>query len=207
MELSDEITIAQPRDKVYAALNDTEILKRSIPGCESLERLSDTEMEGTVQVKIGPVRAKFKGQVTLSDLDPPNGYTISGEGKGGAAGFAKGGAKVMLSDTDDGGTLLTYEAKADVGGKLAQIGSRLVEGSAKKLAGEFFDSLEGNMADVATEGAADAGLGAPDPSNDLSATTPAAPTEASSGGSGTTLGLWIAFGVIAAALIWALGFR
>jgi len=135
--MSDEILIEAPREKVYAALNDPEILKRAIPGCEEMERVSDTELTAVAVVKIGPVKAKFKGRVTLSDIDPPNGYTITGEGQGGAAGFAKGGAKVSLIEDGDA-TILSYEVRADVGGKLAQVGARLIEGTAKKLAADFF---------------------------------------------------------------------
>jgi hypothetical protein len=137
MDMTGSERIAASREKVYAALNDPEILKAAIPGCESIEKTSATEMTATVVTKVGPVKAKFQGAVTLSDLDPPNGYTISGEGKGGPAGFAKGGAKVRL-EADGDGTILHYEVKADVGGKLAQLGSRLIDGTAKKLAGEFF---------------------------------------------------------------------
>jgi len=137
MKMSDEIRIEAPREKVYAALNDPEILKRSVPGCEEMVRVSDTELAAVAMVKIGPVKAKFKGQVTLSDINPPNGYTITGEGKGGAAGFAKGGAKVSLEEDGDA-TILRYEVQADVGGKLAQVGARLIEGTAKKLAADFF---------------------------------------------------------------------
>jgi len=144
MKMTDEIRIEAPREEVYAALNDPGILKRSIPGCEEIERVSDTEMTATVVARIGPVKAKFKGRVTLSDLDPPRGYTISGEGKGGSAGFAKGGAKVSL-DEDGGATVLRYEVRADVGGKLAQLGGRLIEGTAKKLAGDFFTTFRAEM--------------------------------------------------------------
>lgn len=141
MEMSGEHTIAAPRQAVWDALNDPEVLKACIPGCESLEKTSDTEMTATVTAKVGPVKAKFNGSVTLSDIDAPNGYRISGEGKGGAAGFAKGGAQVALTDSDDGGTVLQYTVDATVGGKLAQIGSRLIDASAKKLSGEFFDAF------------------------------------------------------------------
>lgn len=137
MEMTGSERIAAPRERVYQALNDPEILKAAIPGCESIEKLSDTEMSATVVTKVGPVKAKFAGAVTLADLDPPRGYTIRGEGKGGAAGFAKGGAKVRLEE-DGGATVLHYEVKADVGGKLAQLGSRLIDGTARKLSGEFF---------------------------------------------------------------------
>lgn len=137
MELKDEQVINAPRDKVYAALNDPDILKQAIPGCESLTKLSDTEMEAVAQLKIGPVKAKFKGHVNLTDLNPPESYTIVGEGKGGAAGFAKGRAEVMLIEEGER-TRLRYNAKADVGGKLAQLGSRLIDSTAQKLASQFF---------------------------------------------------------------------
>jgi len=154
MKLSDEIRIEAPREQVYAALNDADVLKRAIPGCETLERVSETELAATVLAKVGPVRAKFSGTVRLSDLNPPESYTIAGEGKGGAAGFAKGQAKVTLTDDGDGGTVMRYEVEADVGGKLAQLGSRLIEGTSKKLAGEFFDAFKQIV--VAGEGAAPA---------------------------------------------------
>ncbi len=137
MELSGEYQIPASRQAVWDALNDPEILKQCIPGCDSLEKTSDTSFEATVTAKVGPVKAKFQGAVTLSDIDPPNGYTISGEGKGGAAGFAKGGAKVALEEKD-GGTLLRYTVDAMVGGKLAQIGARLIDATSKKMSGEFF---------------------------------------------------------------------
>jgi carbon monoxide dehydrogenase subunit G len=138
MEMSGQYRIPAPRAKVWAALNDPVVLKESIPGCESLEKLSDTEMVATVKSKVGPVSATFTGNVTLSNLDPPNGYTISGEGKGGVAGFAKGGADVKLADDGDGMTLLSYTAKAQVGGKLAQLGARLIDATAKQMADQFF---------------------------------------------------------------------
>src|SRR3546814_8180451 len=116
--------IAAPRDRVYRALNDPEVLKAAIPGCETIERLSDTEMTATVVTKVGPVKDRFKGAVTLSELDPPNGYTISGEGKGGAAGFAKDGAKVRL-EVEGGSTVLHFEVKADVGGRSEEHTSEL----------------------------------------------------------------------------------
>lgn len=140
MEMTGQERIAAPKQKVWEALNDPEILKACIPGCESLERRSETELTAVVGIKIGPVKAKFKGEVTLSNLNPPDSYTISGEGKGGVAGFAKGGADVSLAEDGDG-TLLAYTARAEIGGKLAQLGSRLIDSSSKKLAGEFFENL------------------------------------------------------------------
>jgi carbon monoxide dehydrogenase subunit G len=140
MDMTGEQRIAATQQAVWAALNDTEVLRQSIPGCESLEKLSDTEMAAKVKLQIGPVRANFSGKVTLSDLDPPNSYKISGEGSGGAAGFAKGGAVVRLSE-DGGATLMRYEVKAVVGGKIAQLGGRLIDSTAKKLADEFFQKF------------------------------------------------------------------
>lgn len=140
MDMSGERRIAASRKTVWAALNDAGTLKRCIPGCEMLERQSPTDMTARVKLQIGPVKATFNGKVKLSDLDPPNGYKISGEGSGGVAGYAKGGAHVRL--TDDGtGTLMRYDVKADVGGKLAQLGGRLIDSTAKKVADEFFDKL------------------------------------------------------------------
>jgi hypothetical protein len=124
---------------VWQALNDPEVLRQCIPGCETIEKLSDTAFQATATAKVGPVKAKFKGKVELTDMDPPNGYTISGEGTGGAAGFAKGGAKVALADLGGGRTRLDYDVDATVGGKLAQIGQRLVDGAARKIADSFFD--------------------------------------------------------------------
>jgi len=140
VELKGEYRISASRERVWEALNDPEILKKSIPGCSALEVVGDNSFAATVTAKVGPVKANFQGQVTLSDIDPPNGYTIQGEGKGGPAGFAKGGAKVTL-EPDGDGSLLRYEVEANVGGKLAQIGSRLIDGTAKKLSGEFFDTF------------------------------------------------------------------
>ena len=137
MTMSGEQQLAASREKVWAALNDAEVLKLCIPGCETLDKLSDTEFQAVATNKIGPVKARFKGKVTLSELDPPNGYRISGEGDGGIAGFAKGGATVRLSDKD-GGTLLTYNVEAQIGGKLAQLGQRLINSAAKKTADDFF---------------------------------------------------------------------
>ena len=137
MTMSGEVALPAAREVVWAKLNDPEILKICIPGCEQLDKISDTEFQAVAVNKIGPVKAKFKGKVTLSDLDPPNGYKISGQGDGGVAGFAKGGAVVTLAPKD-GGTLLSYNVEAQIGGKLAQLGQRLINGAAKKLADDFF---------------------------------------------------------------------
>jgi hypothetical protein len=137
MTMTGEVQMAAPRDVVWAKLNDAETLKACIPGCEELVKLSDTEMTAVAVTKIGPVKARFKGKVHLTDLNPPNGYKISGEGDGGVAGFAKGGATVSLTEKD-GGTLLSYDVEAQIGGKLAQLGQRLVNGTAKKIADDFF---------------------------------------------------------------------
>ena len=137
MDMVGERLIAASRETVWEALNDTETLKSCIPGCETIERQSPTEMSAVAKIKIGPMSAKFGGKVLLSEMDPPNGYRISGEGQGGAAGFAKGGADVRLEERD-GGTLLSYVVKAQVGGKMAQIGARLIDATAKSLADQFF---------------------------------------------------------------------
>ncbi len=138
MDMTGEYRVQAPRRKVWEALNDPEILKQCIPGCEEIVKLSDTEMTAKVRAKVGPVSAHFAGKVTLSELDPPNGYRISGEGSGGAAGFAKGGATVHLEDADDGGTRLSYMVEAHVGGKLAQIGSRLIDATRARWPTSFF---------------------------------------------------------------------
>ncbi len=140
MDMTGEERIAAPRDAVWAALNDPETLKACIPGCQSLTMKSPTELEATVKIKVGPVSATFNGEVTLSNLNPPESYTIAGEGKGGIAGFAKGGADVKL--TDEGNeTLLSYTVRAEIGGKLAQLGARLIDSTSKKLASQFFADL------------------------------------------------------------------
>ena len=147
MDMTGEFLIPAPRHRVWEALNDPEILKQSIPGCEEIEKLSATELAAKVTAKVGPVKARFGGKVTLSDLDPPNGYKITGEGSGGAAGFAKGGATVRLADDGDG-TKLNYVVEAHVGGKLAQIGSRLIDATARKMAEEFFTRFSGIVGGV-----------------------------------------------------------
>jgi carbon monoxide dehydrogenase subunit G len=140
MELNDELRIAAPKRVVFKALQDPEVLKRCIPGCEELNKISDNELEAKVVLKVGPVKAKFGGNVTLDTTGGPDAFSLSGQGNGGAAGHAKGGADVTL--TEDGEeTILSYEAKAEIGGKLAQLGSRLIQGTAKKLAGKFFKTF------------------------------------------------------------------
>ncbi len=157
MQMQDSQRIPAPKDKVWAALNDPEVLKKCIPGCQSLEMSSPTEMTATVVFRVGPVKATFGGKVTLSDLDPPNSYRISGEGSGGVAGFAKGGASVRLESESPQVTILHYEVDAQIGGKLAQLGQRLIDSTANKLAGEFFTAFAdavGGTADAPAEAAA-----------------------------------------------------
>lgn len=145
MDLTGEYTIPASREKVWSALNDPEMLKICIPGCEKLEKISDTEFTTRVTAKIGIVKAKFKGAVELSDINAPNSYTISGKGQGGIAGFAKGGANVTLTSDTEGNTILTYEAKAILGGKLASVGSRVIQGIAKKMADDFFGKFASEL--------------------------------------------------------------
>jgi carbon monoxide dehydrogenase subunit G len=154
MQMNDSQRISASKEKVWAALNDPEVLKTCIPGCQSLEMSSPTEMTATVVFKVGPVKATFGGKVTLSDLDPPNSYRISGEGSGGVAGFAKGGAAVRLESESPEVTILHYEVDAQIGGKLAQLGARLIDSTARKLAGEFFASF-GNVVGGTAEKPAD----------------------------------------------------
>jgi carbon monoxide dehydrogenase subunit G len=145
MDMSGDRLIAASKDKVWAALNDPDVLKACIPGCESIEKLSETEMKAVAAVKLGPISARFSGKVLLSDLDPPNGYTISGEGQGGVAGFAKGGAVVKLTD-EEGGTKLAYHVNAQIGGKMAQLGARLIDSTAKQMAETFFSKFSALVA-------------------------------------------------------------
>ena len=190
--MTGEYKIAAPRSKVWEALNDPETLAKCIPGCQELNKDSDTELSATVKSKVGPVSATFTGKVTLSDIDPPNGYRISGEGSGGVAGFAKGGAEVKLADDGDD-TVLTYVADAQVGGKLAQIGSRLIDSTAKKMAKEFFGKFAEEVADTAPKSSE---------KDDTAATTstePQASTAAASAG-GISPAIWVG-GLIAVVVV------
>lgn len=157
MKMTGEQRIAAPRMRVWQALNDPDVLKQCIPGCQSLEKESEERLKATIAIKIGPIGARFTGVVTLSDLDPPNSYTISGEGQGGAAGSAKGGAKVRLQDDADA-TLLLYDVDAQVGGRLAQLGGPVIDATAKQLAGSFFKRF-GDL--VAAAAAPEAAAGPP----------------------------------------------
>jgi carbon monoxide dehydrogenase subunit G len=205
MDMTGEYRIPASRDAVWKALNDPEVLKQCIPGCEELEKKSETEYAAKVTAKVGPVKAKFGGNVKMSDLDPPNGYTISGEGSGGAAGFAKGGAKVKLAE-DGGATVLSYTVNATVGGKLAQIGSRLIDSTAKKMANDFF----AKFAEIVGGDAAAAGASAP-PTAGAAAAVEAAqsaqpapsPAEPSAEKKGLPVAVWVV-GVIVAlgVLMW-----
>ena len=154
MDMTGERRIPAPRQKVWDALNDPEVLKMAIPGCKTLEKTSDSDLKATAAVRIGPISAQFTGKVQLLDLDPPNSYRIAGEGQGGVAGFANGGAKVNLSD-DGAFTLLKYEVKAQVGGKIAQLGARLIDATAKQMADQFFDRFSAEVsgpAQIAADG-------------------------------------------------------
>ena len=193
MKMNGEFRVPTDRETVWQALNDPAVLKDCLPGCQEIEKTSETEMSATLVIKVGPVKATFKGGVTLSDLDPPNGYTLSGQGQGGAAGFASGEAKVRLEE-EGGETVVHYDVDAKVGGKLAQIGSRLIDSTAKKLAKQFFDSLAeklggGEEPEAAAESAQEAPAAAPAepeppagpaPASPEPAATPAADTPAES---------------------------
>jgi hypothetical protein len=207
MDMTGEYRIPAARQRVWEMLNDPEVLAKAIPGCESLQKSSDNELQAKVKAKVGPVSATFAGKVTLSDLDPPAAYTISGEGSGGVAGFAKGGARVQLLEDGPAATILKYEAKAEVGGKLAQIGSRLIQGTAKKMADDFF----GRFVEIAAAAAAPAAAApaaatlAPEAAPRPAAPAPApAPLEAPAGIAGIPW-IWIAAAVVVLLiLIWTL---
>jgi carbon monoxide dehydrogenase subunit G len=150
VELTQSRTIAAPPQAVWAALNDPEVLKACIPGCEKLERVSDTEWQAVVATRVGPVQARFNGRVQLADIEPPTAYTLRFDGQGGAAGFASGQARVTLAPAD-AGTMLSYTVSAKVGGKIAQLGSRLIDGAAAKLADDFFNRFAERMAPAPAE--------------------------------------------------------
>jgi hypothetical protein len=157
MEMSGERRLQASRETVWAALNDADVLRQCVPGCQELEQVSETEFSARVISKIGPIKATFKGRVTLSDLDPPNSYTISGEGQGGMAGFAKGSAVVSLDEVEPGVTLLCYDVQASVGGKIAQLGARLIDSTSKRMADEFFTTF----AEIVSGGSAEHDSDAP----------------------------------------------
>jgi carbon monoxide dehydrogenase subunit G len=195
MDMTGEFLIPAPRRKVWEALNDPEILRQSIPGCEEVEKISPTELAAKVTAKVGPVKARFGGKVTLSDLDPPNGYKITGEGSGGAAGFAKGGATVRLADDGDG-TRLTYVVEAHVGGKLAQIGSRLIDATARKMAEDFFTRFSAIVGGVPA-----AAAGEPEVALETAAQRPSPPPVAARAGIRLPPAAWVAGLAILAAIL------
>jgi len=152
MEMTGERRIAAPRQRVWEALNDPAVLQAAIPGCESVERTADDAFQAKVAVKLGPMSARFGGKVQLTNINPPESYTISGEGQGGAMGFAKGGADVSLEEVGPEDTILRYNVKAQVGGKMAQLGARLIDSTAKSMADQFFDRFAAQVAPAATTG-------------------------------------------------------
>jgi carbon monoxide dehydrogenase subunit G len=193
MNLSGEYRLPLPRETVWAGLNDPAILKACIPGCDELVKDSDTSFAAKVGLKIGPMTAKFTGKVTLSEIDPPNGYKIAGEGQGGVAGFGKGSAVVTLTEDGEGGTILRYVADSQVGGKMAQLGSRLIDATAKKLADEFFGKF---VEAVVPPAAADAAVPA-------QAAPSAPPAAAARDAGGLPQTVWIAALVVAVGvLLW-----
>ena len=199
MKMAGEFRVARAREAVWAALNDPAVLKECLPGCQEIERISETEMTATLTVKVGPVKATFAGAVTLSDLDPPNGYTLSGQGQGGAAGFASGEARVALVE-EGGETVVRYDVDAKVGGKLAQIGSRLIDSTAKKLAGQFFDSLAETLAAAGeAEGGEEEAGGSED--QPPAAHAPAAPMPTAEPRKGLPTVLWVSAAVAVAAIL------
>jgi len=175
MDMTGEYIVAAPRETVWRALNDPAILKQCIAGCQELVKTSDTSFAAKVQARVGPVSANFSGKVNLTELDPPNGYRISGEGTGGAAGFAKGGATVRLTD-EGAGTKLSYKVEAQIGGKLAQIGSRLVDGTARKMADDFFSNFSTLVSNQAHPGGAAPAAATPPPAIEPDDRAPHLPT-------------------------------
>jgi uncharacterized protein len=163
MELTGEQILPLPRERVWAALNDPEILKASVPGCESFERVEDNQFQMVMAATVGPIKARFKGRMVLTDLQPPRSYSLSFEGSGGAAGFGKGGAHVDLVSESSGATRLVYRSHAQVGGRLAQVGGRLIDGVARKMAEEFFGRFTAALVGPKDEGAGDAASGSAAP--------------------------------------------
>jgi len=205
MDMTGEFRIPASRETVWEALNDPEVLKASIPGCQELDKVGDDQMTAKVKTKVGPVSATFSGKVTLSDINPPAGYKISGEGQGGVAGFAKGGAEVTL-DEDGSETVLKYTATAQVGGKLAQIGSRLIDSTAKKMANEFFTNFVEQIGTGDASGSNDATASAGSEASTeptAEAPAPAAAEPAQSGG--ISPAIWIG-GLIAVVVVLLLVF-
>lgn len=183
MQLTEQIRINAPRERVFAALNDVEVLRQAIPGCEAIEALSPTDFKATVSAKVGPLKARFTGAVAITDIVVPESYTLSGEGKGGPAGHARISSRVRLEE-DGAATILHYDVKADIGGKLAQLGGALVEKTAQKLAGEFFAKFE-TLLNADSETA--------EVTSGQSAAAPAISTTSHSA-AGNTSWLWIAAG-------------
>ncbi|HKR17973.1 carbon monoxide dehydrogenase subunit G [Rhizorhapis sp.] len=199
MDMTGEQRIPADRDTVWKALNDVEILKTSIPGCQELVKESDTEMTAIAVVKVGPISARFQGRVTLSDLDPPNGYRISGEGQGGVAGHARGGAVVQLIE-DGGETILRYEASAQVGGRLAQLGGRMIDATARSMSAAFFKKFAQEIterqaaATVAETAPVEAAAAVPAPPRPV-------PVTAGQPRSAISAWLWVACGLLLGALL------
>lgn len=202
MEQTGEYHLAVSRDAVWSALNDPEVLGRCIDGCLNIEKTADDQFTARVKSKVGPVRATFDAELTLSDVNPPESYTINGNVKGGAAGFARGSAHVHLSDAGDG-THLTYRVNANVGGKLAQVGSRLIDGSARKMADDFFAAFHREMGggEAAPEAAAQT------PTAPQAAASTAAAASNTRGNGYESRGRWLvwlaAFAALALALLFA----
>ncbi len=193
MQMVGEQQIAAPCNKVWEALNDSETLRSSIPGCQTLEREADDRFTATVEVKVGPIGARFKGAVTLTDLNPPNSYTLILEGNGGIAGTVKGAARVKLSESS-GGTLITYEVDAQVGGRMAQLGGPIIDATAKQLAGKFFKTFGDIVSGVKPAQPAKAGTVATAAASTAQPAAVAAPAASS----GNTSSLWpgVAIGLL-----------
>lgn len=210
MEMTGEQLIGQSQQKVWEALNDPEVLKACIPGCDTIEKVSDTEYKMTMTAAVGPVKAKFAGKLFLSDLNPPTSYKLAFEGSGGAAGFGKGTAAVSLSPENPSTTKLSYSASAQIGGKLAQVGARLIDGVAKKMADDFFKAFTNRLgapapaAEAAAAPAAEAAAAATAAPASSAASTPAAPTASSAPAKSgmSPLTIIIALVVIVAILGW-----